>query len=107
MDWLNESQGNIDFGYDGAGSSKNRKPKKNKITSEDKQLRSSARKILQSTSRDLRRNEVAARWIISKHIDFVVHHNFQPNSGDEATDEKLREFYNYASKKEQFDTFGS
>jgi len=106
MDWLNESQGNIDFGYDGAGSSRNRKPKKNKITSEDKQLRPTARKVLQATSRDLRRNEVAARWIISKHIDFVVHHNFQPNSGDEATNEKLREFYDYVSKKEQFDISG-
>jgi len=35
-----------------------------------------------------------------------VHHNFQPNSGDEATDNALRDFYNFASKKEQFDISG-
>ena len=116
MDWLNESNGSLDFGgqeestnfgYDGASSSsKNRKPKKNKLSTEDKQLRATDRKVLQSTTRDLRRNEVAARWILSKHIDFVVRHGFQPNTGDEATDNTLRDFYNYASKKEQFDISG-
>jgi capsid protein len=116
MDWMNEANGSIDFGgskentnfgYDGAGSSsKNRKPKKQKLTTEDKQLRATDRKVLQSTTRDLRRNEVAARWILSKHIDFVVKHQFQPNTGDEATDNLLREFYNYAAKKEQFDISG-
>ncbi len=117
MDWLNEANGSLDFGgsnsqstdfgYDGAGStSTNRKPKKRKLTTEDKQLRATDRKTLQATTRDLRRNEVAARWILSKHIDFVVRHNFQPNTGDKATDDTLREFYNYASKKEQFDISG-
>jgi len=107
MDWLNEANGSLDFGYDGASSSsKNRKPKKQKLTTEDKQLRATDRKVLQSTTRDLRRNEVAARWILSKHIDFVVRHNFQPNTGDEATDNLLRDFYNYCSKKEQFDISG-
>ena len=86
MDWLNEANGSLDFGgtdfgYDGAASSINRKPKKMKLTTEDKQLRATDRKVLQSTTRDLRRNEVAARWILSKHIDFVVRHNFQPNPG--------------------------
>tara|TARA_R100001463_G_scaffold96145_2_gene150667 strand:+ start:1410 stop:2828 length:1419 start_codon:yes stop_codon:yes gene_type:complete len=107
MDWLNEANGSLDFGYDGASSSsKNRKPKKQKLTTEDKHLRATDRKVLQSTTRDLRRNEVAARWILSKHIDFVVRHNFQPNTGDEATDNLLRDFYNYCSKKEQFDISG-
>ncbi len=107
MDWLEEANGSIEFGYDGAqSSSKNRKPKKRKLDTEDQQLTASARKVLQATTRDLRRNEVAARWILSKHIDFVVHHNFQPNSGNEAIDDRLREFYNYAAKKEQFDISG-
>ncbi len=107
MDWLEEANGSIEFGYDGASSSsKNRKPKKMKLMTEDKQLRATDRKVLQSTTRDLRRNEVAARWILSKHIDFVVRHNFQPNTGDEATDDLLRNFYNYCSKKEQFDISG-
>ena len=107
MDWLNEANGSLDFGYDGSSSSsKNRKPKKQKLTTEDKQLRATDRKVLQSTTRDLRRNEVAARWILSKHIDFVVKHQFQPNTGDEATDNLLRDFYSYASKKEQFDISG-
>lgn len=107
MDWLEEANGSIEFGYDGASSSsKNRKPKKMKLMTEDKQLRATDRKVLQSTTRDLRRNEVAARWILSKHIDFVVRHNFQPNTGDEALDDTLRNFYNYCSKKEQFDISG-
>ena len=107
MDWLEEANGSIEFGYDGASSSsKNRKPKKMKLMTEDKQLRATDRKVLQSTTRDLRRNEVAARWILSKHIDFVVRHNFQPNTGDEALDDTLRDFYNYCSKKEQFDISG-
>ncbi len=107
MDWLNEANGSLDFGYDGASSSsKNRKPKKMKLMTEDKQLRATDRKVLQSTTRDLRRNEVAARWILSKHIDFVVRHNFQPNTGDESLDNTLRDFYNYCSKKEQFDISG-
>jgi capsid protein len=107
MDWLEEANGSIEFGYDGASSSsKNRKPKKMKLMSEDKQLRATDRKVLQSTTRDLRRNEVAARWILSKHIDFVVRHNFQPSTGDEALDDTLRDFYNYCSKKEQFDISG-
>ena len=107
MDWLNEANGSLDFGYDGASSSsKNRKPKKMKLMTEDKQLRATDRKVLQSTTRDLRRNEVAARWILSKHIDFVVRHNFQPNTGNEGLDNTLRDFYNYCSKKEQFDISG-
>jgi capsid protein len=106
MDWLEEANGSIEFGYNGSSSTKNRKPKKQKLTTEDKQLRATDRKILQSTTRDLRRNEVAARWILSKHIDFVVHHNFQPNTGDEGLDNTLREFYNEVSKKEKFDISG-
>tara|TARA_R100001463_G_scaffold2401_3_gene10143 strand:+ start:689 stop:2113 length:1425 start_codon:yes stop_codon:yes gene_type:complete len=107
MDWLEEANGSIDFSYDGASSSsKNRKPKKMRLLTEDKQLRATDRKVLQSTTRDLRRNEVAARWILSKHIDFVVRHNFQPNTGDENLDNTLRDFYNFCSKKEQFDISG-
>lgn len=107
MDWLEEANGSIEFGYNGSSSSsKNRKPKKQRLTTEDKQLRATDRKVLQSTTRDLRRNEVAARWILSKHIDFVVHHNFQPNTGNEALDDTLRDFYNYAARRENFDISG-
>ena len=107
MDWLQESQGSIDFGYEGASSSsKNRKAKKTRLTSEDRQLAPTDRRTLQATTRDLRRNEVAARWVLSKHIDFVVRHNFQPNTGDDAVDDTLRGFYNMASKKENFDISG-
>ena len=107
MEWLDEANGSLDFGYQGSESvSKNRKPKKRKLDTEDQQLNASARKVLQATTRDLRRNEVAARWILSKHIDFVVQHNFQPNSGIKAVDDKLRDFYTYAARKEQFDISG-
>ena len=106
MDWLNEANGSLDFGYDATESTKNRKPPKRRLTTEDKQLRQNSRDILQSTVQDMRRNEVAARWVLSKHIDFVVKHNFQPNTGDKSIDEELKRFYRYASRKENFDISG-
>lgn len=106
MDWLNEANGAMDFGYDATESTKNRKAPKRKLTTEDKQLRQNSRDILQSTTQDMRRNEVAARWVLSKHIDFVVKHNFQPNSGEKAIDDELKRFYAFASRKENFDISG-
>lgn len=106
MDWLNEAHGSVDFGYDAIESTKNRKPPKRRLTTEDKQLRQTGRDTLQSTIQDMRRNEVAARWVLSKHIDFVVKHNFQPNTGDKAIDDELKRFYTYASRKENFDISG-
>lgn len=106
MDWLNEANGAVDFGYDATESTKNRKAPKRRLTTEDKQLRQNSRDILQSTTQDMRRNEVAARWVLSKHIDFVVKHNFQPNTGEKTIDEELKRFYSFASRKENFDISG-
>ena len=106
MDWLNEANGAMDFGYDATESTKNRKAPKRRLTTEDKQLRQNSRDILQSTTQDMRRNEVAARWVLSKHIDFVVKHNFQPNTGDSALDDELKRFYAFAARKENFDISG-
>ena len=106
MDWLKESHGAIDFGYNATESTKNRKAPRQKLTSEDDHLNPQSRRALTATTRDLRRNEVTARWVLGKHIDFVVKHNFQPNTGEEALDETLKEFYRIASRKENFDISG-
>ena len=106
MDWLDESQGAIDFGYDATESTKNRKAPRQKLRHEDEHLRPQSRKTLVGTTRDLRRNEVTARWVVGKHIDFVVKHNFQPNTGNESLNEMLKEFYRNVSRKENFDISG-
>lgn len=106
MDWLDEANGSLDFGYDATEATPRRKTPKKTVQAEDRELNKIGRKTLQATSRDIRRNEVTARWTISKHLDFVSQHNFQPNTGDEGLDDTLRDFYNYASKRQNFDISG-
>lgn len=106
MDWLDEANGAVDFGYDATESTPRRKTPKKTVQAEDRELNKLGRKTLQATARDIRRNEVTARWTISKHIDFVSQHNFQPNTGDESVDDLLRDFFRFASKKENFDISG-
>jgi len=106
MDWLDEANGSLDFGYDATEATPRRKPPKKTVQAEDRELTKIGRKTLQATSRDIRRNEVTARWTISKHLDFVSQHNFQPNTGDEGLNDTLRDFYNYAAKRENFDISG-
>lgn len=105
-EWLAESQDVMNFGYDAVEDTGRRKSPKRVVTSEDKQLDKTARKVLQSTTRDMRRNFVITRWAINKHIDFVVDHAFQPDSGDAAFDKTLSEFYDMASRAENFDISG-
>lgn len=104
-DWLDETK-DIDFEYDAVESSGRRKSPKRVVQSEDKVLKATDRKVLNATVRDSRRNFAMTRWVIQKHIDFVVEHNFQPNTGNDALDEQLRQFFVMASKKENFDASG-
>ena len=113
-EWLDEAQSSykrkqsheMKFGYDAVSDTKRRKSPKRVVQAEDRHLRQSDRKSLISTSRDLRRNFVMARWIIQKHIDFVVEHNFLPDTGDESFNEELRSFFKMASKKGNFEVSG-
>ncbi len=110
-DWLSESQdeysrGITNFSYDAVQDTGRRKSPRRTIRSEDGNLKRNDRKILQATTRDMRRNFVMTRWAISKHLDFVCDHTFQANTGDEAFDEVLTEFVHMASKKENFDISG-
>lgn len=113
-DWLNEGieaykeevGETTSFGYDATKDTGTRRSPKKTLASEDKKLKKGDRKILQSTTRDARRNVVMARWAIKKHIDFVCDHSFQANTGDEAFDQVLNEFVRYASNKENFDISG-
>ncbi len=110
-DWLSESQeeysrGITNFSYDAVQDTGRRKSPRRTIRSEDGNLKKNDRKILQATTRDMRRNFVMTRWAIAKHLDFVCDHTFQANTGDEAFDKTLDEFVAMASKKENFDVSG-
>ena len=105
-DWLSEAQDYENFDYDATESTTRRKTPKRKVLAEDKHLKKTARKTLQATTRDVRRNEVTARWALSKHIDFVAAHSFQPNSKDSVFNEELMRFYRFASARENFDISG-
>jgi len=106
MDWLNESQDVVKFGYDAVEDTGRRKSPSRVVASEDKHLRRNNRKTLNASARDCRRNFVVTRWAINKHIDFVVDHKFQPNTGNKAFDKELAEFFQQASKAENFDISG-
>ncbi len=109
-DWLSEAQGaysgDTNFEYDAVKDTGRRRSPRRTIRNEDGQLKKNARRTLQATTRDLRRNFVMTRWAIAKHLDFVCDHTFQANTGDEAFDKVLSEFVEMASKKENFDISG-
>ena len=113
MDWLDEAQqaydrkkGTTGFGYDAISDSKRRRSPKKTVSSEDRHLKQSERKGLIATSRDIRRNFSIARFLIHRHIDYVVEHNMIARTGNRDTDDKLTEFFRMASRKENFDVTG-
>jgi capsid protein len=106
MDWLDESTDAMNFGYDAVEDSGRRKSPKKTISSEDKHLKSTARKSLVATTRDMRRNFIVTRWAIHKHIDFVVDHKFKADTGNKDFDKTLEEFFQFASRAENFDKSG-
>ena len=100
MDWLDEAQqaydrkkGTTGFGYDAISDSKRRRSPKKTVSSEDRHLKQSERKGLIATSRDIRRNFSIARFLIHRHIDYVVEHNMIARTGNRDTDDKLTEFF--------------
>jgi capsid protein len=66
-------------------------------------LNTNSRKKLVSTTRDIHRNFSIARWMINKHLDFVSTFTFQPNTGNEALDDRLSELMAWWSKPENYD----
>jgi capsid protein len=110
-DWLLESQDEYSrditsFSYDAVQDTGRRKSPRRTIRSEDGNLKRNDRKVLQATTRDMRRNFVMTRWAIAKHLDFVCDHTFQANTGDEDFDKVLADFVATASKRENFDVSG-
>jgi len=93
-------------GYDGAKASKRRSAERPNLTSEDDKLKREARKTLQAQSRSLRRNVVLMRWVVARHLDFVCSHRFEPKTGNESLDKRLKDFVREASKKNSFDALG-
>lgn len=94
----------IQFGYDAAESTNRRRSPRAVLQSEDNAASKNVRKKLISTTRDLRHNSSIARWMINKHLDFVVAHNFKAKTGDKAFDQVFESFVKKASVKEKFDS---
>ncbi len=94
------------FGYDAAESTNRRRAPKSVLQAEDGFADKTKRRRLIATTQDLRRNFSIARWMINKHIDFVVSHNFKARTGDKDFDKVLENFVKHVSKKERFDARG-
>ena len=64
------------------------------------------RRKLMVQGRDLHRNFAAARWAISKHLDFVASYRFQGISPDQETNRRMEEFVREWSKPQNLDYSG-
>ena len=93
-------------GYDAAKTTNRRRQPATTLDSEDKVLKGSDRKVVVASARDVRRNFAAARWMIDKHLDFVVSHNFRSRSGDREFDRELERFVDRLMMPENFDVTG-
>lgn len=77
------------LGYDAAATSTRRRQIATKLTTEDRVLRQHARRRLNATAHDIRRNFSIAAWMIRKHLDYVATFTFHSRSGDPALDRDL------------------
>lgn len=93
-------------GYDAAKQTNRRRQPATTLDSEDKVLKGSDRKVVVASARDIRRNFATARWMIDKHLDFVVSHNFRSRSGDREFDRELETFVHRLMMAENFDVTG-
>ena len=93
-------------GYDAAKQTNRRRQSATTLDTEDKVLKGSDRKVVVASARDIRRNFAAARWMIEKHLDFVVSHNFRSRSGDRNFDRELEKFVDRLMMPENFDVTG-
>ena len=101
------SFGYYDYGgYDAVKHSRNRRSPRRHTRHEDDVARQTTRQSLIAQGRDRRRNFSILRWMISKHLDFVVPHRFKAKTGDKAFDKVLEQFVKFASQKKQFDSAG-
>ena len=94
------------FKYDATVTSNNRRSPIRVVKSEDKQLNAVDRKVLIASTRDLRRNMTALRWVIDKHLDFVVKHTLHCKTGDPGLDREIEEYITEQSKASNFDVTG-
>jgi capsid protein len=93
-------------GYDAAKQTNRRRMPATNLDTEDKVLKGSDRKVVVASARDIRRNFATARWMIDKHLDFVVSHNFRSRSGDRDFDRELERFVERLMMAENFDVTG-
>ena len=91
------------FGYDAANVSTSRRPPTLTLRSEDAELLPGQRTALVSTTRDLPRNFSIAAWAIRKHLDYVASVGFQPRSGDEQLDARIKALMKWWGRKENCD----
>lgn len=72
--------------YDATKNAQRRKAPSTILRSEDAELKATARKSINNSARDLRRNLPDAAWAIRKHLDFTSTFTFQARTGDAALD---------------------
>lgn len=94
------------FKYDATQSSNNRRSPIRVVKSEDRQLNATDRRVLVATTRDLRRNMTALRWVVDKHLDFVVKHTLHCKTGDAGLDREIEDYVAERSKASNFDVTG-
>lgn len=98
--------GATNFKYEATQDSNNRRSPLRVVRSEDNQLKQMDRRRLIATTRDLRRNFATLRWLIDKHLDFVVKHTLQVMSGSPELDEQVEKFISRRGEANNFDVTG-
>lgn len=91
-------------GYDAVETTRNRKAPRRATRHEDDIAGQNTRRALIAQGRDRRRNFSILRWMISKHLDFVVPHRFVAKTADKGFNTALEQFVKYASQRQQFDS---
>lgn len=94
------------FGYDALENNGRRKGRPATHRSEDRMLTATQRARLSSSTRDLQRNFAIAAWAIRKHLDYVSTFTFQADTGDDAFDDELEQFFAWWAKPANCDVAG-
>ncbi len=93
-------------GYDAINPQNKRKPPTGLLRSEDAELNDYQRRLLISGERDIVRNYTVARWMVSRHLDYVCTFSFQCTTPNKALNKKIEGLVENWSKRENFDVAG-
>jgi len=94
------------LGYDAATSSRRRRAPVGILKTEDDHLTVTGRKKLIGTARDLRRNYAIAKWMVTKHLDFVSTFTFQARTKDEGLNTEIENLMRHWGRRANCDVAG-